>query len=195
MKFIRVNCYKIIFTFIIYIAISSILALILYLNINHSIGTQFLLQLIYGISLVIFIAFFLVAMYNFYRIRRLLSYKLLLNLFDNNEYKKGYVNTKSWLLYSKDCLIGNICNYPAVIFIDIAINRGTQTRMGVTFYVMKNAKTTPWTIYFPLSSLGNPDKGIKVNIINEVSMLNNKGYTNGELSMGLKMDGVVYHLY
>ena len=151
-----------------------------------------MLLFMYGAAFAIFGLFIYGGVYNFYRSKRLLSYALTYNLFDNGDFQKGYTNIKSWLFYTKECFVGTIYQYPVVLWIDISTGaRRTSIKIALTFYVMKNDKTTPWTIYIPLNWRGELEQDIKVEIASTVLMLGNKGYKPGDLSKGMEMDATI----
>ena len=199
MEFIRLNWWKVICILVLCIVISSCFVLLAYIVMGEHIDKSelteelpLMLLFMYGAALAIFVLFIFGGTYNFYRTKRLLSYALTFDLFDNGDFQKGYANVKSWLFYTKECFIGTINQYPIVLWIDISTGaRRTSIRIAITFYVMKNDKTTPWTIYMPLNWRGELEQDIKVEITNTVLMLGNNGYKYGDLSKGMEMDDTI----
>jgi hypothetical protein len=116
---------------------------------------KLMLTLTYGFGMAFFLVYFFGGMYYFYRARRLLSHILSLDVFDNNNYTKGYLYKNSWIIYTVECFYGIINEYPTIVDISQSFTRGVPATIEFEVCIIKFNRTTYERISFPLNWRGS----------------------------------------
>ena len=198
MEFIRLNRWKIFCIFCLCIIIFSAIGFICYLsereNMNeaalHNTVVHIMLPFVFSFAICFFLEYFLIGLYNFYKARRLLSYVLSHNIFDNNDYSNEYIHKNNFIFYTNECVYGKINGYPTIMYVNNIIAKSPRTTIEFIIFIIKFNKTRPETISFVVKEY-LPPENIRQSVIDFISMLRSKGYEKGNISNGLEASDMI----
>jgi len=100
-------------------------------------------------SLAWFLVYFFIGMYNFYKARKLLAFVISQNIFDN-EYVNRYMNEKTWIFYTQECIFGYIREYPVLVYVNSPIDKYSRTTVQFNVFITRFNRTSVENISLPL---------------------------------------------
>ena len=186
MRFIKINYYKLIIYFVINLLTATILSSRLFFKIKNQPlqadveDAVFLIALIYLIAIMYYILTTCIAIVYFNQNSKRIATGTI--AFKENEFTYDLIYKKNIFMYTRQCVIGKINDFPVVLTITEPIDKYMTTTLEFYFFITKFNNTNYECFTFPVKKLSDN----KEKLLHELEVfsmsLKNKGNIPGNLN-------------